>query len=85
MPLFGSFLSTAHMVPFFDRHDTAQRFCVGQHSLSLGTQEYRPDVWRVWNDGVWQEYDLKGETEAVRAERVWSEAVLQAQRRNNAK
>lgn len=48
-------------------------------------QEYRPEVWRVWNDGEWQEYDLKGETEAVRAERSWSEAALQAQRRNNAR
>ena len=48
-------------------------------------QEYRPEVWRVWNDGEWLEHDLKGETAAVRAERLWSEATLQAQRRNNAR
>ena len=48
-------------------------------------QEYRPEVWRVWSDGEWLEYDLKGETEAVSAERLWAEAALQAQRRNNAR
>ena len=44
-----------------------------------------PEALRVWNDGEWLEYDLKQETEAVRAERLWSEAALQAQRRNNAR
>ena len=48
-------------------------------------QEYSPGVRRVWNDGDWLEYDLKGESDAVRAERLWSEAALQAQRRNNAR
>ena len=46
-------------------------------------QEYRPDVWRVWSNGQWVQYNLQGETEAVRTERLWSEATLQAQRRNN--
>ena len=48
-------------------------------------QEYRPEVWRTWNNGEWLEYDLKRESEAVRAERLWAEAALQAQRRNNAR
>ena len=56
---------------------------VTTHGLVL--QEYSPGVRRVWNDGDWLEYDLKGEIDAVRAERLWSEAALQAQRRNNAR
>lgn len=51
----------------------------------LMRQEYMPEALRVWNDGAWLEYDLKEETEAVRAERLWSEAALQAQRRSNAR
>jgi len=39
----------------------------------------------VWSGGEWLEYDLAGETAAVKAERLWSEAALQAQRRNNAR
>ena len=39
----------------------------------------------MWSNGEWLEYDLKGESEAVKAERMWSEAALQAQRRNNAR
>ena len=48
-------------------------------------QEYRPEVWRVWSDGQWLEYDLLGESEDVRVERVWAEEVLLAQRRSNAR
>lgn len=54
-------------------------------TYGLLQQEYMPEALRVWNDGEWLEYDLKEETEAVRAERLWSEAALQAQRRNNAR
>ena len=53
--------------------------------LCLCLQEYRPEVWRVWSEGEWLEYDLAKETAAVKAERLWSEAALQAQRRNNAR
>lgn len=48
-------------------------------------QEYRPEVWRVWDNGEWREYDLATESKAMQAERLWSEAALQAQRRNNAR
>ena len=51
----------------------------------LPLQEYRPEVWRVWSGSEWLEYDLARETAAVKAERLWSEAALQAQRRNNAR
>ncbi len=51
----------------------------------LCLQEYRPEVWRVWSGGEWLEYDLARETAAVKAERLWCEAALQAQRRNNAR
>ena len=51
--------------------------------MSFHMQEYRPEVWRVWSNGQWVEYDVQSETEAVRIERMWSEATLQAQRRNN--
>lgn len=39
----------------------------------------------MWSGGEWLEYDLARETAAVKAERLWSEAALQAQRRNNAR
>ncbi len=57
------------------------------HALQwyLCLQEYRPEVWRVWSGSEWLEYDLARETAAVKAERLWSEAALQAQRRNNAR
>ena len=48
-------------------------------------QEYRPDLWRVWKDSTWVDYDLAAEAAEVKVERLWSEAALQAQRRNNAR
>ncbi|KAL0041510.1 hypothetical protein WJX79_005750 [Trebouxia sp. C0005] len=85
----GERVPVIHTVGFFaeeQRGGPGERFLRQLSALTGGTfQEYRPEVWRVWSEGEWLEYDLAKETAAVKAERLWSEAALQAQRRNNAR
>ncbi|KAL0042270.1 hypothetical protein WJX77_008145 [Trebouxia sp. C0004] len=85
----GERVPVIHTVGFFAEEQQGgpgERFLRQLSALTGGTfQEYRPEVWRVWSEGEWVEYDLARETAAVKAERRWSEAALQAQRRNNAR
>ncbi|KAL0050091.1 hypothetical protein WJX82_004313 [Trebouxia sp. C0006] len=85
----GERVPVIHTVGFFaeeQRGGPGERFLRQLSALTGGTfQEYRPEVWTVWSGGEWLEYDLARETAAGKAERLWSEAALQAQRRNNAR
>ncbi|KAL3162910.1 hypothetical protein ABBQ32_009352 [Trebouxia sp. C0010 RCD-2024] len=85
----GARVPVIHTVGFFaeeQRGGPGERFLRHLSALTGGTfQEYRPEVWRVWDKGQWLEYDSAGESETVCAERLWSEAALQIERRNNAR